>query len=86
MTDKSEEYRLYKFNGNLVSYENSKRNIDGWYSDFTKAISDLQRVSGYEGGQFVLVDKSHKDYSENGFIVALSSGGNYVQCSHPNYY
>ncbi len=50
MTDKSEEYRLYKFNGNLVSYENSKRNIDGWYSDFTKAISDLQRVSGYEGG------------------------------------
>jgi len=81
MTDKSEEYRLYKFNGNLVSYENSKRNIDGWYSDFSKAVSDLQRASRYEGGQFVLVDKSHKDY-----IVALSSGGNYIQCSHPDYY
>jgi len=86
MTDKSEEYRLYKFNGNLVSYENSKRNIGGWYSDFTKAISDLQRASGYEGGQFVLVDKSHKDYSENGFIVALASEGNYIQCPHPSYY
>ena len=80
------EYRLYKFNGNLVSYENSKRNIDGWYSDFAKAISDLQRVSVYEGGQFVLVDKSHKDYSENGFILALSSNGNYIQCSDPDYY
>ena len=80
------EYRLYKFNGNLVSYENSKRSIDGWYSDFTKAISDLQRASTYEGGQFVLVDKSHKDYLENGFIVALSFGGNFIQCSHPDYY
>ena len=80
------EYRLYKFNGNLVSYENSKRNIDGWYSDFSKAVSDLQRASRYEGGQFVLVDKSHKDYSENGFIVALSSGGKFIQCSHPDYY
>ena len=76
------EYRLYKFNGNLVSYEDNKRNIDGWYSDYNKALKDLIRASSYEGGQFVLVDKSHSPYTENGFICALAVAGRPYICSH----
>ena len=81
MTDKS-EFRIYKFNGNLVSYDSRERNIDGWYSDYNKALKDLVRASSYEGGQFVLVDKSHSPYTENGFICALAVAGRSYIFSH----
>ena len=55
------EYRLYKFNGNLVSYENSKRNIDGWYSDFSKSETFEKIKTGFKAVDFaptgVMIDQ-----------------------------
>ena len=75
-------FRIYKFNGSLVSYDNTKRNIEGWYPDYDKALKDLVRASSYECGQFVLVDKSYSPYTECGFIRALSVSGRLYVCDY----
>jgi hypothetical protein len=52
------KYRLYKFNGNLESFEYSSQNIEGWYDDLQRATKDFDRCCSMFEGQFVLVEKT----------------------------